>query len=79
MTSTPDSTTQKPPQKIWGTLAFSALRISLGILWAILAAETWSDSFVVHVQHYHEAVFQNPPGKLQREFGVLIHLLQKGI
>jgi nitrite reductase (NO-forming) len=75
MTSTPDSATQKPPQKVWGTLAFSALRISLGILWAILAAETWSGSFLVHVQHYHEAVFQNPPGWLLPWFGTWVSLI----
>lgn len=59
-----DTLVKRPPLKVVGTLTYSALRITLGILWLILAVETWNNSFLIHVQHYHEAVFQKPPGWL---------------
>lgn len=69
----------KPSQEVsgksWSTLVFSALRVAIGLLWAVLAAQTWTHSFVMHLHHYGEAAFQNLSGGLVPWFGTWVSLI----
>lgn len=62
-------------QKSWSTVAFSALRVALGLLWAVLAAETWTSSFVEHLHHYGGSVFQGMSGWLVPWFSTWVSLI----
>lgn len=69
--STPDSATSSS-QQVWPTIAFSALRVALGIIWAVIAVETWRPTFAAHLQHYNEVVFQSLSSWLLPWFGTWV-------
>lgn len=58
----------------WKTIVFTALRLALGLLWALMALRFWSDDFPAHLAYYHATAFGSQPGVLIPWFGMWIGL-----
>lgn len=61
-------------QVAWKTVFFTALRIGIGLLWALMAIRFWSEDFAAHLQYYHAVAFDSQPGRLIPWFGMWIGL-----